>query len=51
MSSFNKATAAAIAGAVATLAAAFVPMGAELQGAVHTVLTAFFVWLIPNIKE
>ncbi len=49
MKRFNKATAAALAGALVTAAAALWPLGGELQGALQTVLTAALVWLVPNV--
>lgn len=48
MKQYNKATAAALAGALVTLAAAVWPLGSELQGALQTVLTTALVWLVPN---
>lgn len=48
MTQFNKATAAAVAGAVVTVLAAFLPLGPELQGALQTVLTTALVWLVAN---
>lgn len=48
MKRFNKATAAALAGTLVTLAAALWPLEGELQGALQTVLTAALVWLVPN---
>jgi hypothetical protein len=48
MKQFNKASAAALAGTLVTLAAAFWPLESELQGALQTVLTAALVWLVPN---
>lgn len=50
MKKFNKATAATVAGAIVTLAAAFVTLDAPLQGAIQTVLTAVLVYLIPNVE-
>jgi hypothetical protein len=38
MKQFNKASAAALAGTLVTLAAAFWPLESELQGALQTVL-------------
>jgi len=49
MKRYNKATAAALAGALVTAAAAFWPLESELQGALQTVLTTALVWLVPNI--
>ena len=48
MKRYNKATAAALAGAVIAAIAAFWPLGSELQGALQTVLTTLLVWLVPN---
>lgn len=48
MKRYNKATAAALAGALVT-AAALWPLESELQGALQTVLTTALVWLVPNI--
>lgn len=50
MKRFNKATAAALAGALVTAAAAFWPLESELQGALQTVLTTALVWLVPNVQ-
>ena len=49
MKRFNKATAAVLAGALVTAAAAFWPLESELQGALQTVLTTALVWLVPNV--
>lgn len=49
MTRFNKATAAALAGALVTVIAAFMPMSSELQGAAQTVVTALLVLIVPNI--
>lgn len=49
MKRFNKATAAALAGALLTAVAAFWPLESELQGALQTVLTTALVWLVPNV--
>jgi hypothetical protein len=49
MKRYNKATAAALAGALITAVAAFWPLESELQGALQTVLTTVLVWLVPNI--
>ncbi len=49
MKRFNKATAAALAGALVTAAAALWPLEGGLQGALQTVLTAALVWLVPNV--
>ncbi len=48
MTRFNKATAAALAGALVTLVAAFWAPDPEVQGALQTLLTAALVWLVPN---
>ncbi len=48
MRKFNKATAAALAGAAVTVIGALVVLDGELQGALQTVLTAALVWLVPN---
>ncbi len=48
MSGFNKATAAALAGAVATGIGAFFSLDAEMTGALATLLTTALVWLVPN---
>ncbi len=50
MKRFNKATAAALAGALVTVVAALWPLESELQGALQTVLTTALVWLVPNIQ-
>ena len=50
MKRYNKATAAALAGAVITAVAAFWPLEAELQSALQTVLTTALVWLVPNAR-
>ena len=48
MFGFNKATAAALAGAVATGVAAFFSLDVEISGALATLLTTALVWLVPN---
>ena len=52
MQRFNKATAAAIAGAVVTAVTAFWPgletLDHELPAAITTVLTVILVYLVPN---
>lgn len=48
MTRFNKASAAAVSGALVTLAGAFVALDGELQGAAQTLLTALLVYLVPN---
>jgi hypothetical protein len=50
MKRFNKATAAALAGALITAIAAVWPLDSELQGALQTVMTTALVWLVPNIE-
>lgn len=45
---FNKATAAALAGAAATVIGSFLVINPETLSAVQTVLTAALVWLVPN---
>ena len=46
---FNKATAAAIAGAVGTLVGALWPeLGTEVIAAATTLAATFLVWLVPN---
>lgn len=45
---FNKATAATLAGAIVTGAAAIWGISAELQGAIQTILTALLVYFVPN---
>lgn len=50
MKRFNKATAAALAGALVTAVAAFWPLESELLGALQTVLTTVLVWLVPNVE-
>lgn len=44
----NKVTVTVVAGAVVTVLSAFVEMGGELQGAIHTLVTAALVWLVRN---
>lgn len=51
MQEFNKTTAAVIAGALVTVAAAFVPADyktPELVGAGQTLITAALVYFVPN---
>ena len=48
MSVFNKATAAALAGAVATGVAMFFSLDAEVSGALATILSTLLVWFVPN---
>lgn len=51
MQQFNKATAAVIAGAVVTIAVAFIPSQyktPEIVGAGQTLITAALVYLVPN---
>ncbi len=45
---FNKASAAAIAGATVTIISSVWPVGPEFQGAAQTLLTAFFVYYVAN---
>ena len=47
----NKAGAATLAGALVTLLVNFVDLTPDVQGAIQTLLTAFLVWLIPNIAK
>ena len=51
MKRFNKATAAAVAGAVVTVLGAVFALDADLQGAIQTVLTALLVYFIPNVED
>ncbi len=48
MQKFNKATAAVIAGAIATAVGAFFGLAPELIGSIGTVLTAALVYFVPN---
>ncbi len=48
MSKFNKATAAALAGAVVTIIGAFVALDPEVQSAIQTLLVAALVYFVPN---
>ena len=48
LKSYNKATAAVLAGAVVTLVGAFATVDGETLGAIQTLLTAALVWLVPN---
>lgn len=49
MQKFNKATAAAIAGGIATVVGAvWVALDPEVLAAAQTVLTALLVYLVPN---
>src|SRR5690606_28151125 len=51
MQKYNKLTAAVLAGAVVTLIAAYVDVPKEAQGAAQTLITALFVWLVPNLEN
>ena len=58
LKTFNKASAAVVSGAIVTLIGALIapgdealgtdPLGADLLGAVQTLLTALLVYLVPN---
>lgn len=50
MTKYNKLTAAVLAGAVVTLAAAYLDIPTDAQGAAQTIITAFLVWLVPNLE-
>ncbi len=49
MGKFNKATAAVIAGAIASAVGAFFALDATVVDAVQVILVAASVWLIPNV--
>ncbi len=49
---FNKATASALAGALATLAGSFIPViGQTEQGAIQTILVTILVLVVPNLPR
>ena len=48
MKQFNKASAAAIAGAAVTVLGAFVVLDQEVLGAIQTVLVTLLVYFVPN---
>jgi len=48
---YDKAAAAAIGTAVATVIAALTPLEGDVVGAIGTLVTAGLVWLVPNKKE
>lgn len=48
MQKWNKASIAAIAGAIATAVSVTLGLTAEVQGAIATVMTTVLVWLVPN---
>ena len=48
MQKFNKASAAAIAGAATTVFGALLAVDPEILGAAQTLLTALLVFLVPN---
>ncbi len=48
MKKFNKATAAAIAGAIGTIVASVADIDAEAIAGGVAVLTTLLVWLVPN---
>lgn len=48
MRKFNKATAAALSGALVTIIVAFWPINNEVQGALHTIITTILVWWVAN---
>ena len=51
MTSFNKATAAVLAGAVVTIIGAFWQPDPTVLGAIQTLITAGLVYLVPNISK
>ena len=50
MKRFYKATAAALAGAAATVIGSFFVIDRETLSALQTVATAALVWLVPNVE-
>lgn len=48
MGSINKATVAALMGAIGTVVTAFVDVPQEVIAGVTAAVVAFFVWLVPN---
>lgn len=48
MGSINKATVAALVGAIGTIVTAFLDVPEEVIAGVTATAVAFFVWLVPN---
>lgn len=48
LTKYDKAAAAAIGAALATVIAAFYPMDMQMQGAVTLVLSGVLTWIVPN---
>jgi hypothetical protein len=51
MKRFNKATAAAISGALTSLLVAYSDMPAEAVASLGTLATAVLVWIVPNAEN
>ncbi len=50
MTKYNKASIAVIAGAIITIAAGFIAMSPEIQGAAQTIITALLVMVVGNAE-